>query len=528
MGRLSGGMRPGCRQGERNRMKKTKTETKAKTGVMKTPWPGHPRVFEIHTWPWLHDLSERLGGPVTLGSVPAEALHQPINAFGAVWLMGVWERSPGARELALQDPALLAEFRSVLPDFTPDDVAGSPYAVYSYRVARHLGGKRGLTAFRKQLASRGIRLMLDFVPNHVAVDHPWTREKPGALVQGGEQDLRDHPEAFFATGGRVFAHGRDPNFLPWTDTVQVNAFSREARQQAILTLLDIAECCDGVRCDMAMLMTNGVFYRTWGDRGGPPPEREFWREVIPAVLEKFPHFLFVAEVYWDLEWELQQQGFDYCYDKRLYDRLRYGDADAVRQHLGAPWDYQCRLLRYIENHDEARAVAAFGEGRSRAAAMLALTLPGARFVHEGQMQGRAIHLPVHLGRRPAEPDNPDLLAFYRRLLSAAPAGELTRGRWALCRVEPAGGGNPTFTSLIAHQWWTPAERRLTVVNFSPAPAQGHVRIGGLDYGSGRWTFEDRLTEKSYTYAGGDLHTYGLYIDLPAWGGHIFDVRPEER
>ena len=60
----------------------------------------------------------------------------------------------------------------------------------------------------------------------------------------------------------------------------------------------------------------------------------------------------MAEVYWDLEWTLQQQGFDYTYDKRLYDRLREGHARPVREHLYAGLDYQVKLARFLENHDD--------------------------------------------------------------------------------------------------------------------------------------------------------------------------------
>jgi hypothetical protein len=67
---------------------------------------------------------------------------------------------------------------------------------------------------------------------------------------------------------------------------------------------------------MAMLVMNAVFERTWGDRAGPRAPAEYWTHVIPAIKRAHPDFLFIAEAYWDLEWELQQQGFDFCYDKR--------------------------------------------------------------------------------------------------------------------------------------------------------------------------------------------------------------------
>ena len=132
----------------------------------------------------------------------------------------------------------------------------------------------------------------------------------------------------------------------------------------------IADRCDGVRCDMAMLLLPEVIARTWGGRSQPadgaaPVEAPFWPEAIAAVQTRRPDFLFLAEVYWDLEWELQQEGFDYTYDKRLYDRLRAGDAAGVRAHLSAGLDFQRRCARFLENHDEAAPPPRFRRGCTR-------------------------------------------------------------------------------------------------------------------------------------------------------------------
>src|SRR5215213_5645783 len=149
------------------------------------------------------------------------------------------------------------------------------------------------------------------------------------------------------------------------------------------TVLDIADQCDGVRCDMAMLLLNRVFAQTWGERVGWPPPSEYWTDVIGAVRAAHPGFVFMAEAYWDLEHELQSLGFDFCYDKRLYDRLESGDAPSICQHLQADLDYQNRLVRFLENHDEPRAAATFTPDRERAAAVVIATLPGALLWHEG-------------------------------------------------------------------------------------------------------------------------------------------------
>ena len=140
----------------------------------------------------------------------------------------------------------------------------------------------------------------------------------------------------------------------------------------------------------------------------------------------------MAEVYWDMEWTLQQQGFDLCYDKRLYDRLVHDPPESVRGHLQADGAYQQRLIRFIENHDEPRAALTFGSARGRAAAVVMSTLQGARLYHDGQLEGFRTHLPIQLGRQPDEPSDPDLRSFYGRLLRAVAVAQLRCGDWRLC------------------------------------------------------------------------------------------------
>jgi glycosidase len=483
----------------------------------------HPFIYEINTWVWLDELSRRQGWAVGLAGVPDREWDAIAElGFDAVWLMGVWERSPAGVAIALENEGLIESFRRALPDFVTADVVGSPYCIRDYRVDGNLGGPTGLATARAALEERGLGLILDFVPNHVAPDHPWTESHPEYFVRGSGEDLERDPSSFVRVAGGVLANGRDPYFPAWPDVVQLNAFSPDLRSAVAETLGAIAEQCDGVRCDMAMLMLNDVFERTWGERAGPRPVDEYWPNVIAAVESDHPGFVFVAEAYWDLEWELQQQGFEYCYDKRLYDRLVAGDAEAVHGHLTAEGAYQQRLVRFIENHDEPRASAVFPPEKVHAAAVTALTQTGARLVHDGQLEGRTVQLPVFLGRRPHETADLELRTFYEKLLAALEDRVFRDGDWQL--GDSSGwDGNDASQSLVV--WgWRGESRKLVVVNLGGEPASGHVSLPWDDLRGRVWQLDDAASGERYERSGDDLRD-GLYVALGPWSWHLFDLAP---
>jgi glycosidase len=489
---------------------------------MMGPWPKSPLIYEINTWVWLGELSRREQRPLTLGSVPdAEWDRVAALGFDAVWLMGVWERSPAGIRISMANDGLLADFRRALPDFTERDNVGSPYCVRRYQVDPHLGGAEALAMARDKMAQLGLRLILDFVPNHVAPDHPWVAEHPEYFIRGNDADLKSDPRSFVSLGGEVFACGRDPYFPAWPDVIQLNAFDQGLRAAVVETLAAIAGECDGVRCDMAMLLMNAVFHRTWQSRAGSKPDKDYWPEVIPAVKNQYPEFQFIAEAYWDLEWELQQQGFDYCYDKRLYDRLEHDTAETVRLHLCADLDYQGKLVRFIENHDEPRASAAFTPGKHRAAAVTALTLPGARLIHEGQMEGRKVRLPVFLARRPAEPPDTGLLAFYEALLETLMRGDFLQGDWRPCE-RTGWPDNASYINLVSWCWRRGESRCLIVVNLADSASQGWIKVPWDDLKGRVWRLNDAFTARIYERDGDQMRLHGLYVDLPAWGFHFLE------
>jgi hypothetical protein len=492
-------------------------------------WPSRPVIYEVNTAVWLDERSRATGRRLTLADVsPADWDSITPDGADAVWLMGVWERSPAGLAVANANAELQESFRQALPDVGPADIIGSPYCVRRYVVDESLGGRDGLAKARQALADRGARLVLDYVPNHVAPDHPWTTEHPERFVRGEQGDLDADPAGWIAVGGQILARGRDPYFPPWPDVVQLDAFSPALRNATAETLGDISDQCDGIRCDMAMLLTNDVFAKTWGGRTGAPPAEEFWPTVIAALRRRHPETVLIAEAYWDLEWELQQQGFNFCYDKRLYDRLLAVEPGAVKGHLSADLGYQSRLLRFLENHDEPRVAERMTPESERAAAIAIATLPGATMWHEGQFEGRRVRPPVFLSRRPDEPLDQSLASWYRALLSAVAASGMRAGQWRQLDVT-GWPDNQTCANLLAWSWSGEGtaggvNRFVVVVNLSGAPAQGRVAAGWPDVGARSWQFTDLLEGTGFERDGAELQSAGLFVSLGPWKAHVLAMR----
>jgi alpha amylase-like protein len=485
----------------------------------------HPHLYELDTLPWLRALSRELGRPVTLGDVPDDR-WDALRELGIdlVYLMGIWRRSAISRQIARAEPALFDAYERALPGWRAKDVAGSAFSVAAYEPDEAVGAWGDVDAVREKLHRRGMQLIVDFVVNHTAFDHPWVAAYPDRYVNVPE-DLfrRDRGAARIVETGsgdvRFIACGRDPYFPPWEDVAQVNHFSADAREALIGELRTIAQHADGARCDMAMLALSDVFERTWASLVRMPrPPDEFWAEARAAV----PGFTLVAEVYWDLEWRLQQLGFDFTYDKKFYDRLLHGSARDVRDHLRADAEYQRRSVRFIENHDEERSAAAFGD-RVRAAAVAVSTVQGMRFYQDGQLAGWRVHVPVQLGAAAEEPVDGGLMAFYRRLLAIVNQDAFHEGDWQPLDVD--GAGDDSHEHLAAWRWASAAGLYVVVVNLGNGSSQGHVRLNSvLPLGPPAFVFEDVLNERAYPWSRSALEEAGgLYVSLGTGEAHILRV-----
>jgi hypothetical protein len=483
----------------------------------------YPSLYQINTRVWLTELARVMGRRATLDDIPdaeLDALAQ--KGFDWVWFLSVWQTGPEAQRVSRSNPAWRREFNETLPDLKEEDITGSGFAITAYTVHDNLGGDAALARLRARLKKRDLKLMLDFVPNHMGLGHPWVETHPERFVRGSEADLAHAPQNYIRVkrkaGDMVFAHGRDPYFAGWPDTLQLD-YANPATQEAMIGELDkIAGQCDGVRCDMAMLVLPDVFERTWGRRAPL-----FWPAATQRVRERVPGFTFLAEVYWDLEWTLQQQGFDYAYDKRLYDRLREQHARPVREHFRAGLDYQDKLARFLENHDEPRAAAAFAPDVHKAAAVITFFSPGLRFFHQGQFEGYKKRISPHLSRGPIEPFDQELHAFYERLLSILRQPAFRDGQWQLLDCVPAWAGNGTRDCFVAFAWQGKEERFVVAINYAANQSQCHVRLPFAELAGKKWSLQDQLTAASFDWQGDDLLGRGLFLDMAPWQAAIFAI-----
>lgn len=486
----------------------------------------HPHLYEINTWTWLEQLSAQIGCSIKLAEVPdAEWDSLAKRGLDIIWLMGVWQRSPASRQITLADPADFPVFDRVLPGWTPRDVVGSPYSVARYVPDPKIGTWSDLDCVREKLHARGMGLFLDFVGNHTALDHPWVSEHPEFYVQGTQEDYEADASRFYVSetpsGAHFIALGRDPYFLPWRDTAQLNHFHPAMRAAQIAELRAIAAHCDGVRCDMAMLHLRDIFSKIWVEllKGARPLEKEFWAEAHESV----PELILLAEAYWGTEQRLLDLGFSFSYDKELYDAVRDANIAGVRARIGTGIPRQSRLARFLENHDELRCAEVFGSHRLPAVGTLMGTLPGMRFYHQGELEGRKNHLPITLRMAAPEPPDPRSASLFEKILRLTNQDIFHRGEWNLLDVKNE--GDSTGENLVAYEWRLEKLWKVIVVNLSADTSVGRLNPGGhvsptLDY-----VFYDELNEVHYVRGGKELCEIGLFIRLEGSQAHLFDVSP---
>lgn len=484
-------------------------------------------LYEINTRVWLRRFDQGIIKS-TLNDVPNSYWDNLAKkGIDYIWLMGIWKTCNSVIDRCCFEEGLKKSYDRALKGWKPEDVIGSPYAIDVYEINPELGDHKSLLELKSRLNKKGIKLILDFVPNHYSADTRLIKTNSGIFLSIDKELFDRDPHTYYQPNNneqKYFAHGRDPFFPAWQDTIQINIFSKEARKFLINTLLALAKICDGVRCDMSMLLLNNVFKNTWGGvlgkNGFDKNEAEFWMEAISEIKKERADFLFIAEAYWDLEYDLQQIGFDFTYDKKLTDRLKFAPAKEIHDHLLADYDYQKKSLRFVENHDEERAAAILGKEKSKAAAVIISTIQGMRFYYDGQFEGKKIKLPVQLGREPEELLNNELKDFYNKLLTITSHEIFNRGKWIFLEPEPSLDNNTTFSNILVWIWSFKDEKRLIVINYSETLSTCRIKLDVRGYPED-FLIKDLLNDQSYMRSAEEVYNSGLYIELKPFHSHIF-------
>ncbi len=484
-------------------------------------------IYEINTRVWLKRFSNG-NGRARLKDVPKDYwLKLKELGIDLVWLMGIWKTNEESIEVYCFDENLVNEYSKTLKDFKREDVIGSPYSIDSYEINPQLGTEQDLLELKEYLNSLNIKLILDFIPNHFSVYSKYVKENPGFFLTVNEDFYNRDSHTYFRSvfDNKIFlAHGRDPFFPAWQDTVQLNHFSDETRKFMINNLVKISKFCDGVRCDMAMLVLNNVFDNTWSgvltNWNYSKPQEEFWQQAIPEIRKINEDFIFIAETYWDLEWELQKLGFDFTYDKKLFDRLNAGNVYEIKGHLTAENDYQNKSVRFIENHDEQRVIKLFEIEKAKAAAVIISTITGLTFYHDGQFEGKKIKMPVQLGREPKEKVNQLMVDFYHHLLTITNSDIFKKGDWQMLESLPASDNNLKYNNILAWVFNYEGKNRLVAVNYSKEVSQCKIKLNLSNYPE-KFKLKDLLNFKKYYRKTDDVKKDGLFIELGPYKSHIF-------
>eukprot|EP01080_Neovahlkampfia_damariscottae_P010238 gene10238-2658_t len=443
-----------------------------------------------------------------------------------IWLMGLWK--VGDYALCRGTDIKLREYYGKdYPDYSMEDIIGSPYAVVDYTVNPEIGTDQDVIDIRKKFNDMGLELMTDFVPNHSAVDCDYAKTHPEYFVLAPPSMKKPYnPHDFLPNG---IAYGKDPYSGGWIDTIQWNVWNPTAKLEIIKNIVKVASMSDHIRVDMAMLLINNIFDSTWGniikERGWQRPSTEFWSDAISIVKQRFPKVKFTAEVYWDLERTLLDQGFDFVYDKSFYDILREGNTHKIKDRISHSnflgQSSKCKHIEFfeilvIENHDEPRAVHNFhGVPRANAAAMISFLLPGMRFHHHGQWVGKKNRLVVQLKKGQNENDNQQAIDFYKKFLPISNHEVFKHGEWKICKTEG---------DLLAWRFEYQNHKRLVVINYSHN-AHG-AKITGVDNasGSGKVKMNDLMTGRITEIDAEELRNQGIYRHLNPFQGEVFEYQ----
>ncbi|MEO0141831.1 MAG: alpha-amylase family glycosyl hydrolase, partial [candidate division WOR-3 bacterium] len=397
-----------------------------------TKWMPNIVMIAKHTYVWLYQLSRKYQRQITrLDQIPDEELDLLSDwGFNALWLIGIWERSQAS-----------AKIKKLCGN--PEAIA-SAYSIYDYVVASDLGGEAAFNNLKERAIKRNIRIAVDIVPNHTAIDSLWIKEHPEWFIQTDTlpffnykfngPNLSDDPEIeiYIEDGyytrtdaavvfklvdrksGRIryIYHGNDGTSTPWNDTAQLNFLIPEVREAVIKKIIEVARKSPIIRLDAAMTLTKRHYQRLWfpePGKGGDIPSRtqwsmsrnefnrlfpkEFWREVVERIARETPDTLLLAEAFWLMEgYFVRNLGMHRVYNSAFMNMLKMEHNREYHQVLKNILEFNPEILRrfvnFMSNPDELTAVDQFGkDDKYFGVCVLLATMPGLCMFAHGQIEG---------------------------------------------------------------------------------------------------------------------------------------------
>jgi glycosidase len=357
---------------------------------------------------------------------------------------------------------------------------GSPYAVRDYRAVNpSFGSEADFRALVRAVHARGMRLILDWVPNHTAPDHAWVRQHPDWYVR----DEQGRPSVPRDEKGKL---------TDWIDVAQLDYGNPALRHEMIATMRYWLEefDIDGFRMDVAGFLPF-----------------QFWREATPALRAAVPRPILLLAEWGDLE--MHRVGFDLTYGWDAYKRLKavWGGESAASFVQAELEDLRAMpagggRMRFTTNHDETAwdepPLALFGGSAGARAAFVAIgLLPGRPLLYNGQ-----------------EIESPQKLALFEREAIAWNRAGASEARAFYQAVVRLARTEPDLLSRDLHAVRTSASddviayRRggvLVLVNARPRPAK--FAVTGFETAGAR----DLLSNRSQEGDSVALAAYGAAI-----------------
>ncbi len=395
-------------------------------------WMPNVVMMAKSTLVWLDQLSKKYKREISrLDQIPDEELDfLKESGFTALWLIGLWERSPASKKI-----------KNLCGN--PDAVS-SAYSLKGYVISSRIGGWDSLNNLRARCWQRGIRLASDMVPNHTGLDSDWLYGHQEYFIQQDyppfpsysytgadlsidpnyEIKIEDHyfdrtdaAVTFMKRDKRTgetkyIFHGNDGTTMPWNDTAQLDFLNPQTREAVIQQILEVARAFPIIRFDAAMTLAKRHIQRLWypkpgtgGDIAGRSDHGlsdeefnrripvEFWREVVDRIQQELPDTLLLAEAFWMMEsYFVRTLGMHRVYNSAFMHMMKNQDNKKYRDSIKATLAFDPEILKryvnFMNNPDEDTAIAQFGNGDKYfgVCTMLA-TMPGLPMFGHGQLEG---------------------------------------------------------------------------------------------------------------------------------------------